>query len=503
MRIAHFGTFDVENYGDLLFPLVLERRLAGRGHAIVHVSPVGGGPVWRHCVETISVDDAMAQRFDAIVIGGGHTIHGQPSDVAAYRAAGDRGLLAYSDLWLRSTLLACEQALPLVWNAPGVPGPFPSETAVLVRWAAEQADRIALRDGTSLGFLRGAGFTGEATVALDTAIDVDALWSPAELDAAWREVFRARGLAVPERAIALHFNARFLQAGVEEVAARLDALGLRSGSMPVLLALGPCHGDVELVRAISSAMTTPHAAIGPVEDLVELVACLRGASLYVGSSLHGGVTARAFDRPAILVAPEAPGAASKRRSFLALHGRVFETAAGRRSAHVERWEEAWDCVEAILAPASGRVASPASRRAFDGGGSAVSSEPAGRRDPNAAHWQGLIAALEHPADALPGRRRAGRVELEALLGDRWRRERISIGILLDQAREAATHRAAAQRNAQRFRALARRQRDLATDARATQGKHAKAAGERATMDAGTGAPATTAASAMKPDGSGS
>ena len=29
MKIAHFGTFDVENYGDLLFPLLLERRLGG------------------------------------------------------------------------------------------------------------------------------------------------------------------------------------------------------------------------------------------------------------------------------------------------------------------------------------------------------------------------------------------------------------------------------------------------------------------------------------------
>jgi hypothetical protein len=26
LKLAHFGTFDVENYGDLLFPLVLEGR---------------------------------------------------------------------------------------------------------------------------------------------------------------------------------------------------------------------------------------------------------------------------------------------------------------------------------------------------------------------------------------------------------------------------------------------------------------------------------------------
>ncbi len=29
MRIAHFGTFDVENFGDLLFPLIAADRLSG------------------------------------------------------------------------------------------------------------------------------------------------------------------------------------------------------------------------------------------------------------------------------------------------------------------------------------------------------------------------------------------------------------------------------------------------------------------------------------------
>lgn len=479
MRIAHFGTFDVENYGDLLFPLVLERRLEGRGHEVVHVSPIGGGPVWRHCVPTISVDEAMAGRFDAIVIGGGHTVHGRPSDVAAYRAAGDRALFAYADLWLQSTILACEQDAPVVWNAPGVPGPFPPETAVLVRWAAEQAQYVALRDETSLGFLRGAGFGGAAHVVLDTAIDVAGLWPPAVLDAAWDEVFRARGLPVPERALAFHFNARFLQEGAAEVAARLDALCRRSGLTPVLLALGPCHGDVELLRELSAALTVPHASIGPVGDLIELVACLRGASLYVGSSLHGGVTARAFDRPAILVAPEAPGAASKRRSFLEAHGRVSDSAAGRCSAQVATWGEAWERVDAILASMPGERTSTAA----DDPRSKATAPAATRPDPNAEHWSRLTAALEGAPSGALERRRTGLAELEAMLASRWRRERVAIGILLDQAREAATYRASAQRSAERFRRLERLHRDLKAADRAARPVRS---GEAATKADGSG-----------------
>ena len=61
MKLAHFGTFDVENYGDLLFPLLLERRLSGLCDRFVHVSPRGGPPPWNDCVETIGFDQFSRQ----------------------------------------------------------------------------------------------------------------------------------------------------------------------------------------------------------------------------------------------------------------------------------------------------------------------------------------------------------------------------------------------------------------------------------------------------------
>ena len=56
MKLAHFGTFDVENYGDLLFPLVLERRLADLCDEFIRVSPVGGPPLWQDRVPTVNFD---------------------------------------------------------------------------------------------------------------------------------------------------------------------------------------------------------------------------------------------------------------------------------------------------------------------------------------------------------------------------------------------------------------------------------------------------------------
>ena len=43
-RIAQIGTFDLENYGDLLFPVILENELKKRiqNVEIVLFSPIGG-----------------------------------------------------------------------------------------------------------------------------------------------------------------------------------------------------------------------------------------------------------------------------------------------------------------------------------------------------------------------------------------------------------------------------------------------------------------------------
>ncbi len=447
MRIAHFGTFDVENYGDLLFPLVLERRLAGRGHALTHVSPVGGSPIWEDCVETISIRDAMTQSFDGIIIGGGHIIHGHPSDLKAYRESEDRGLFAYADLWLGSTLRACELGVPIVWNSPGVPGHFLPETAELARWAAGQASYLAVRDATSRRFLAGTGFNGEISVELDTAVEVSELWSSEDLEAAWRDAFLARGNSLPERALVVHFTSRYLQDGVADAAARLDSLCRSWNLTPILLALGPCHGDSMLQREVACALTVPHCLIDSARSLREIAACIRGAELYVGSSLHGAVTARAFGRPAILVAREVEGGHAKFSDFVASDKSFGNTEAGGTATHVESWSAAWERAEQTLAIDSTR------RR------------PDPSRDPRVGealerHLKRLVDSLEARS---VGNQSGGRTALEQLASigsSRWNRDPAYVGILLDQAREAAKYRETAQRSSRRFRQLERIHRDL-------------------------------------------
>jgi len=90
-RVAITGTFDVANYGDLLFPLIARHRLGSMGVEIVPVSPTTGMTVFADAMRPVGIESLIAgeQAVDAILIGGGYIIHLLPLDVLQeYRDAG-------------------------------------------------------------------------------------------------------------------------------------------------------------------------------------------------------------------------------------------------------------------------------------------------------------------------------------------------------------------------------------------------------------------------------
>jgi hypothetical protein len=69
----------------------------------------------------------------------------------------------------------------------------------------------------------------------------------------------------------------------------------------VLAELGPCHGDAEFVDAVRSALPGPVYELRPPFDVADVVAALAHARGFAGTSLHGGLTALAYDVPFAIV----------------------------------------------------------------------------------------------------------------------------------------------------------------------------------------------------------
>jgi hypothetical protein len=452
MRIAHFGTFDVENYGDLLLPLVLERRLEATASEIVHVSPVGGAAVWADARPSLPVEAALDGRFDAVVVGGGHIVHAEPTTLERYAADPRTARLGYAALWLGATDLAARLEVPLVWNAPGVPRAFPPALLSVACWAAAAADHLSVRDPRSLARLRGAGFAGPVEVVLDTAAEVAELWTAAEREAAWREAFSSRGRSPAERSIVFHLNARYVGSDPGETAACVERIAARWDALPILVALGPCHGDDALAAEVAERLGRDALLIDRPRSLREVAACIERSSLYVGSSLHGLITAAAFGRPGIVIGRESEQGAAKFSGFLDQWLAATAGEATQSLRRVDDWAEAERCVDenrlaeqptAVIRhepteipdrDASARTKAPGWIARWTGAAIPRAPIPAGRPLPRDgattqgsvaerldAHWSAVERALGTPLGRRKSRHRGTRRALESVVSVDWSR----------------------------------------------------------------------------------
>jgi polysaccharide pyruvyl transferase WcaK-like protein len=300
ISIYQFGTFDVANFGDLLFPLLAQKRLSSLDAKIVAVSPIGAPPIWEDCVPSVGFDEIMniADKPSGVLIGGGNILTLMPTTLPAYNR-GSVPLLGYPDIWVGASYLASEK-VPVCWNAPGVPGAFASEQHSFVRDCIDRSSYVSVRDEQSRKFLLEAHPDAIISVFPDPAWEISNLWTNNQLEESYEEAFSKRGQKRPRRSIAVHLNLRYLaSASNQTIAGCLDKIAKKFKARIVLLAIGPCHQDDALARIIGGFMKTSPLIIDRPNSLKEITSCIAHSEAYIGSSMHGLITASSFCVPGI------------------------------------------------------------------------------------------------------------------------------------------------------------------------------------------------------------
>ena len=143
IRVGMVGTFDVANFGDLLFPLVAQAELRRRlGEVKIrpysyharsaaswpfHVAPLERLPEEVETLNLLLVGGGDIVRFDALV-----ALGYQPGSSVIHHPTG---------FWLAPILIAHVAGVPVAWNAPGVPAPVPAWARPLVRASVMARDR--------------------------------------------------------------------------------------------------------------------------------------------------------------------------------------------------------------------------------------------------------------------------------------------------------------------------------------------------------------------------
>lgn len=289
MQIGICGTFDVANYGDLLFPLIAEAELSSRlGPIRLHRFSYSARnpPDWPYPVTSLSELPARVEDLDGLIIGGGDVIRFDKSVAPGYEPP--TPLIHHpTGYWLSPALLALDRQRPVVWNAPGVHGDVPAWAESLMHVAIRLSRYVAVRDEPSRAAL--SRFSGETEIAVvpDTGFGIERLIGRA--DSARCERLRA-SLDLEGKYIVIQASpyltpaCRFL---------KNHATLLREYRC-LALPIGPVLGDES--RIVTDVL--PQAVCLPEwPDPLLLSELIRGAAGVVAMSLHLSIAALAFGVP--------------------------------------------------------------------------------------------------------------------------------------------------------------------------------------------------------------
>ena len=283
------GTFDVENYGDLLFPLIAAEALQRRDRRI-RIAPFSANAKseasWPFDVGSMDEMISSLSSFSAMLIGGGQLIRFDK----AYPVAVPRSFRLPIDYWLMPAVLAALSAKPVIWNGIGAwtDSPRASGYDELIRQLFAASRYIGVRDAASREQLARIAPAADIEFLPDTAFGLSRLWPIGEESAdfaRWRESLGLEGRYVVVQASVATDRHR------ARIGPVMNSLGV---DRAVLLPIGWCHGD----RAEAIGPMAGRLPAGPQWLPPRLTAEIIARSDFLfASSLHACITALSYGVP--------------------------------------------------------------------------------------------------------------------------------------------------------------------------------------------------------------
>lgn len=282
MKIAQFGTFDVGNYGDLLFPHIARWRYPDIDW--VHVSPLGGSAPFTDALPTVGYLQAKKGDYDGVLVGGGNILSTRRTSLREYASI---ARTAYPSIWLGAAAMARKQKIPVAFNAPSIMTKnFHSYEKFLIKGVFRSAAYLAMRDAQSVQIASSGKV--ECHFVPDSVFDLSRMWPKSAL---------VRGES--KNYIAIHVNRRYI-GSIDSVCQTLSRIANAKKAELHIIPIAACHGDRETAKLValrSSCM----AKVADAERLMGIAADIAYASMYIGSSMHGFITAVSYGVPALLV----------------------------------------------------------------------------------------------------------------------------------------------------------------------------------------------------------
>ena len=299
-NIGICGTFDVANYGDLLFPILAEAELSDRlGPVTLHRFSYNDKrpTAWPYEVTSVAALPDAIHGLDGLLIGGGFLIRFDKTVAPGYDAP--LSIHHPTGYWLTPALIALQQGVRVVWNAPGMHcNDIPEWAAPLLETALTQSAYVAVRDEPSRAALEPYSARPIAVVP-DTAFGLDRLLNlDAPPSAAFTQFSQACGLDRPyiivQAALGsarfVHFlrsNSRYLDKFQVLLLPLSPAMGescdILAGDLPGAVRVNASPHPLVLAELIGRS----HAVLGHSYHL-SITALTSGVPVFTGQDLSAG-----------------------------------------------------------------------------------------------------------------------------------------------------------------------------------------------------------------------
>jgi Polysaccharide pyruvyl transferase len=333
--LAQFGTFDVENYGDLLYPIIFERMLRERSPAtaIGRFSFMGSESLQdtRYSTEPIqSLLSSQQKQTHTLLIGGGDLLRTDWDVMASHYhsariPAKDQDLrLAMRQLFIhwfqkrkpdtngfRTRFMNYAAAGPFIINPDdyavlksvvycscGVPFQFGDTVRQGVADAFNKAGFIYVRDRQSRDTLVRAGVTREIHVAPDLIVALSDFFDPVAERQKGRRLLHAGGVDIARKILCVQSNPQPIEKSAE-LLKQLLAYQKRTGCEVILVPLGPCHGDNQYLSQLAKESGNKLKYI-QFDSIFDIITVLAACDIFLGTSLHGNITAFSFGIPHLI-----------------------------------------------------------------------------------------------------------------------------------------------------------------------------------------------------------
>jgi hypothetical protein len=348
INVGIFGTFDVRNYGDLLFPIIAQKELSSRDERM-KVVPYSYNAMnrndWFYPVKAVTQVDSDMDNLSAFMIGGGHLLRFDENVALNYFPPNDT-VTHPTGYWLAPALTAISAGRPLIWNAPSSSYEFANWGKGFVPFVLANSAYVAFRDEESAETVRKYGYQGQIDVVPDTAFGLGRFFS---IKGLWTRSSRLlKAIALTRPYYIVQANEHCVDLWREVQSRDPTAAWLMIEVSP---ALGESRANCDLQGECKCFSQWP----SPL-DLAALVASSSGV---VCSSLHLSITAICYGKPSLRPETHKIGkygtlqqfesvfwgkGENEVAKFLSWHGRTDRRLAGQEEGVKRHWDKVYDSI---------------------------------------------------------------------------------------------------------------------------------------------------------------